>query len=951
MQLEARLRAFAAIARRGSLSGAAEELYVSQPAVSKHLAALEGEVGRPLVTRGREGAVLTPAGEVLAEYVLRAEALLANAQRALAADVESESGTLSIAASGIPGTYLLPELVARFRDRYPGIDVELAVTTSEGTLELVRAHSVELGVVGGLTVPPELESEPLLEDEVVLVGPPALGGRRLRPKELEGIRWLSREEGSATRAAVETARWELGLHAVPGLELPSWEAVKRAAATGAGIAAISRLALDLELELGRLVVLDVPRWHLVRTISALYARGVPLTPPAERFLDLLRETFIGEEAPPNSNLPAFETPLVGREAEIAELIELIRRARIVTLTGAGGSGKTRLALEVASRVIDDFPGGVYLVDLAPLRDPGLVLPTIADVLALKEAGDLEERLREHRTLLVLDNFEHLLEAAPEVAGLVPAAPGVVLMATSRVPLRLRGERRYRVEPLPPDNAAALFLARAREVNPRFGDGASVRRICERLDRLPLALELAAARARGTTAARLADRLEAKLPVLAGRRDAPARQRTLNAAIAWSYDLLDEPQQQLLNRLSVFRGGWSAEAATRVCRADDGEVLALIEGNLIRGGDDRFSMLETVREFAHDRLVESGERDELGRRHAEHMLDLAESGRPLARSPGEQALLERWTGELDNFRAALAYALGVEDAALGLTLVEALEPFWIRGGRQREAVRWLGALLGLEGHVDPAVRAGAFTVAGRSAIEAGAIEQAEPWFRAGLELARESGDDMRTAWALHGLGHLLAEQDDLEQAKTLLEESMELFLSLGEHAPAGGRMTYLAYYAARQGDIERARSLLESAIEQYRLAGDTAGVGGTISGLGDLALDEGDLDAALEYYSESVPLLIASGTPRDYAYAFSAVAALAGACGLSDAAARLWGAAERIDGEADYKMPLDDRTRYERTLGELDQWEVEAGRALSDELALQLARATLEELAAQRSSSR
>ena len=298
MNLEARLRAFAAIARRGSLSGAAEELYVSQPAVSKHLAALEGEVGRSLVTRGREGAVLTPAGEVLAEYVLRAEALLANAGRALAADVDAQTGTLSIAASGIPGTYLLPELVAKFRDRYPGIDIDLAVTTSEGTLELVRAHSVELGVVGGLTVPAELESEPLLEDEVVLVGPPALGGRRLRPKELEGLRWLSREEGSATRAAVETARWELGLHAVPGLELPSWEAVKRATAKGAGIAAISRLALDLELEAGRLVVLDVPRWHLVRTISALYARGVPLTPPAERFLDLLRETFVADEAPP-----------------------------------------------------------------------------------------------------------------------------------------------------------------------------------------------------------------------------------------------------------------------------------------------------------------------------------------------------------------------------------------------------------------------------------------------------------------------------------------------------------------------------------------------------------------------------------------------------------------------------------------------------------------------------
>ena len=299
MQLEARLRAFAAIARCGSLSRAADELYVSQPAVSKHLASLEADVGRRLVSRGREGAVLTPAGRVLADYVLRAEALLANAGRALAAGAEAETGTLALAASGIPGTYLLPELVAAFGRRYPGVELDLRVSTSAGTLELVRAHEVELGVVGGMTLPPELESEPLVEDEIVLVGPPTLGGRRLRAKDVEGLTWISREEGSATRAAVETARWEVGLRSPPLLELQSWEAVKLAVAKGYGLAAISRLALDLELESGRLVVLDVPRWRLSRTISVVYTRGVPLTPPAERFLDVLRSTFA---APPGRPL-------------------------------------------------------------------------------------------------------------------------------------------------------------------------------------------------------------------------------------------------------------------------------------------------------------------------------------------------------------------------------------------------------------------------------------------------------------------------------------------------------------------------------------------------------------------------------------------------------------------------------------------------------------------------
>lgn len=289
MELEARLRAFAALARRGSFSGAAEELYVSQPAISKHVAALEAEVGRPLVTRRREGSTLTPAGQMLADYLLRAEALLANARRGLAAGEDAETGTLSIAASGIPGTYLLPDLLLRFHERYAGVELDFQVSTSAEALELVRAHRAELGVVGGFEVPVELASETLLDDEVVLVGAAALRGRRFRPKELEAFTWISRSEGSATRAAVETARWELGLHAVRTLELPSWEAVKRAVAKGAGIAAISRLALEVELEAGALVVLDAPRWRLTRTIAVVYARGIPLTPPASRFLSLLRE--------------------------------------------------------------------------------------------------------------------------------------------------------------------------------------------------------------------------------------------------------------------------------------------------------------------------------------------------------------------------------------------------------------------------------------------------------------------------------------------------------------------------------------------------------------------------------------------------------------------------------------------------------------------------------------
>jgi LysR family transcriptional regulator, transcriptional activator of the cysJI operon len=288
MNIEPRLRAYAALVREGSFSRAAQALYISQPAVSKHVASLEAELGMPLVVRGSRGTTLTTAGEVLADYVLRAEALLANAGRALASGADAQIGTLALSASGIPGTYILPVLLSRFHAQYPDVELDFELTTSGGALDSVRAHRAELAVVGGMTVPPELGTEPLMEDEVVLVGTPALATRRLRRADLEGLTWISREEGSATRAAVETARWQLGLHAVRTLELPSWEAVKLAVASGAGIAAISRFALDLELRSGTLAVLDVPRWRVARTIAVLTARDVPLTPPAERFRELLR---------------------------------------------------------------------------------------------------------------------------------------------------------------------------------------------------------------------------------------------------------------------------------------------------------------------------------------------------------------------------------------------------------------------------------------------------------------------------------------------------------------------------------------------------------------------------------------------------------------------------------------------------------------------------------------
>lgn len=290
MELESRLRAFAAVARCGSFSRAATELFVSQPAISKQVALLEAELGRALVVRTARGAQLTEPGAVLAEYVLRAEALLANGRRALESAGDPGVGALTLAASGTPGIYLLPRLLAAFHELHPGVEIDYDLSESERALERVRAHKAELGIVGTFVLPPELDGELLLEDEIVLVGPPDLAGRRWRRRDLEAVTWVTRERGSATRAAGEAAALQLGLAIRRRLELVSWESVKLAVAGGGGVAAISRIAIDVELKAGTLAILDAPWWRSSRQMAIVYARDVPLTPPAERFLELVRET-------------------------------------------------------------------------------------------------------------------------------------------------------------------------------------------------------------------------------------------------------------------------------------------------------------------------------------------------------------------------------------------------------------------------------------------------------------------------------------------------------------------------------------------------------------------------------------------------------------------------------------------------------------------------------------
>jgi DNA-binding transcriptional LysR family regulator len=289
MELEARLRAFAAVARTRSFSRAAEALYVTQPAISKHIAALEDELGTQLIIRTRTGATLTPKGKVLADYVLHAEGLLSHAKRAMVAGVDNDHGTLTAAASPIPATYLLPEVLAEFQRRHPAVTIEVRVTSPADAVDLIRTHRVELAVVSAIEPPPELHSEPLIEDEIVIVGTPSQAKRRIRAGELETLTWIVPDAHAADRSAENATR--AGIGRIRTLEVPGWEAVKRAVSRGAGVTAISRMAIDTELQAGILAVLDVPAWRQAHNVTLMTVRDIPLTPPAAEFVDTLRHAL------------------------------------------------------------------------------------------------------------------------------------------------------------------------------------------------------------------------------------------------------------------------------------------------------------------------------------------------------------------------------------------------------------------------------------------------------------------------------------------------------------------------------------------------------------------------------------------------------------------------------------------------------------------------------------
>src|SRR5438034_1544036 len=563
-------------------------------------------------------------------------------------------------------------------------------------------------------------------------------------------------------------------------------AARIAAAAHGGQVLVSRTTRDLLEDDIQLRDLGEHRLKDLTAPQRIYQLGVNEFPP----LKTLNQ----------SNLPVQPTPLIGRSRELADVLELVASHRLVTLTGPGGTGKTRLGLQAAAELVDGFRDGVWFVALASLRDANLVLPTIAQTLGVREPQTAGEYLRTRETLLVLDNLERLLDSVPELAELLRLAPGLKVLVTSRASLRISGEQEFLVPPLEDEEAVALFADRARALKPTAVLGDAVGEICRRLDNLPLAIELAAARIKLLTPESLLPRLERRLPLLtAGARDAPERQRTLRATIEWSFELLDPAEQELFLRLSVFAGGWDLEAAEAVCSAELEILGSLVDKSLIRGNDDRFLMLATIREFATEELESSGDAPAVRRRHAEHYLALAEAAEPEILGGAQVEWMVRLERERNNFRAALDWAFEQGAAEIALRLIGALRRAWVARGYLAETRAWLEQALAADGAAMPAVRAKTLYGFGRVALVQGDYERALPSLQESASLFREHGDARGLAFALADLGWIAAAQGVHERARSLGEQSLAVARAAGDETTSAAALHVIACTMLDEGE--------------------------------------------------------------------------------------------------------------------------------------------------------
>jgi predicted ATPase len=597
-----------------------------------------------------------------------------------------------------------------------------------------------------------------------------------------------------------------------------------------------------------------------------------------------------------TNLPVPATPFLGRERELGEVGDALARpdVRLLTLTGAGGSGKTRLALQAAAEVADDYPQGVWWVPLAPVREPDEVVTTAAR--ALGTGGSLEDAVGDRRLLLLLDNFEHVIEAAPELTALLAKCPNLDVTVTSRERLQLDGEHVYPVPVLDRSEARALFAARARAVRPDFDPNGSLDELCARLDDLPLALELAAARTTILSTEQLLNRLGARLDLLKGGRDAEVRQQTLRATIEWSYDLLEPDEQLLLARLAVFRGGTTLEAAEAICEADLDRMQSLVDKSLVRVRDEnRFWMLETIHEFAAERLSESGEEDELRRRHAGFFLALAESANLSAEAINLGPRPELVLPEQDNLRAALDWAADTGEIELGLRLAIALEQFWVAAGPY-EGARRVQAFLDRAADIPDVVRARAIRVLGGMIFMTGDYDRGDELTRQSLELFRSLGDEAIVAELLIRLAiHLHYSSGDIAGAHTLIDESQAINRRLGSRSTEAMTLGLLGEIAWTEGRTDDALDLAARSGEAAAEVGFTWWQMHQLYHGSEWSLALGRTGEAEAYGRDALRLAVAVQDRQLIVYLLAILAGTAAAQGHLEKAGAVWGAVEAEEG--------------------------------------------------------
>jgi predicted ATPase len=553
--------------------------------------------------------------------------------------------------------------------------------------------------------------------------------------------------------------------------------------------------------------------------------------------------------------------------------------------------------------------------LAALSDPKLVIPTIAQTLAAGE--DLAAFLGDRQLLLVLDNFEQILGAAAAIADLLTVAPSVSVIATSREPLGIAVEQEFPVPPLSDGEAVELFTARARQVSPAFEPSSDVLAICRRLDRLPLALELAATRVKVLSEDQILARLEQRLGLLTGgRRDLPARQMTMRAAIDWSHELLSDPEQRGFRRLGVFVGNFELAAAESVCDVTVDELQSLADKSLLRQrGDGRFFMLETTHEYALERLEAAGEIAELRTRHAAWFLDLAAAAREGQHTPDQDRWFERIRADNDNLRAVLAWTLH-HDLRRGLELTGALFRPWRMSGQLHELIAWFEPALQEPDAVAPSERAAALVTFGDVLMFTEQYARAEEILNDSLVLARAQGDRLGEASALNSLGSVRSGVGAHSDALRLHQQALAIYRQRGEPAGISRSLHLIAENLRDLGSLERAARMLDQAVAIDTERGDHHAVMSSRHSLGDVALDQHDPRAAAAHYREALAICLEQRDQRSQAYCLAGLASVAAIDEDPHTAGRLWSAAETTETRIGLRMLAKERVRYEQLIAGL-----------------------------------